>query len=406
MTEPTVFRSVDIGAFAATLTSRLRGAGLEIGLTATERFSQALTQCPPTDRSTLYWVARTCLLHDRSDLTTFDEVFAAVFDGDGLPIDRGRRNPDHSRVTATGTVLSQSAPTDGLTIMTGRIEQALGSEIVDNTEPQDEDDDGSDDTLLPEILPSPIAELADTPFDELNPADLELIARWFEEVSWTWPTRRSRRNQSGRRGPTDLRRTLQASRSAAGEPIRLLHRRARRRRRPLVMVADVSGSMVPFVRVYLHLMRSLVVHGDAEVFTLSTSLHRATVALRESDPEVAIDRISTEVTERFSGTRIATSLKELLTSPVWSSSLRGAVVLIASDGWDTDPPEELEQQMMRLRRMAHRVIWVNPRAADQHFEPAVAGMAAALPWVDSFLSGHSVNAMRQVIRALSLERPS
>ena len=85
---------------------------------------------------------------------------------------------------------------------------------------------------------------------------------------------------------------------------------------------------------------------------------------------------------------------------IWSSTVRGAVVLIASDGWDADPPAMLERRMARLKRMSHRIIWVNPRSAADDFEPLVGGMAIALPLADELLSGHTLNAMRDVIVSL------
>lgn len=167
------------------------------------------------------------------------------------------------------------------------------------------------------------------------------------------------------------------------------------------MISDVSGSMESFARIYLHLMRALVMKANAEVFTFSTSLRRVTVQLRDRDPQAAIDRMSNEVTDRFGGTRIAASLNELLASPVWSCRLRGAVVVITSDGWESDEPAALDHAMQRLARFAHRLVWINPRAGDRDFTPSTQGMAAALPHVDSFHSGHSLGAMRDVIAALS-----
>lgn len=280
--------------------------------------------------------------------------------------------------------------------MAGRVESPSQPEIVDGRA----EDDGSA-RVLPELMPSAIAELSETPFDQLDRSELDLLGSWLEAMLVDFPTRRSRRSRGSKRhGAVDLRRTLMAARATSGEPIALRHRQLQQRRRGVVMVADVSGSMESFTRIYLHLMRSLVTHGDAEVFTFTTSLRRVTVQLRDRDPQAAIDRLSDEVSDRFGGTRIAASVGELVTSPVWSNALRGSVVLVASDGWDADPPAELGRQMLRLRRMAHRVVWLNPRSVAEDYEPLVAGMAVAMPFVDEFLSGHSLAAMRDVFAAL------
>ncbi len=395
----TLFRSVDRAVFVAALTGRLRTAGVDVGLTSAGRFSQAMACCVPTDTTTLYWVARTCLIHDQSDLDAFDSVFAAIFDTDAMPVAPRRRDASRAVVRTTGTVVRQSAPTDA---MAGRISTSTHSVIID--EP-DDSGPGDDQGALPELLPSGLAELADTPFDQLSADDLDRLGRWLDEVTDDFATRRSRRFRRARHsGSIDLRRTLLAARETGGEPIRLARRRVRRQPRKIVMLADMSGSMESFSRIYLHLMRSLVVHGGAEAFIFSTSLRRVTTQLRDSDPQAAIDRLSDHVVDRFAGTRIAASLGELVASPIWSSAVRGAVVLIASDGWDADPPHMLERRMLRLRRMAHRIVWVNPRSAADDFEPLAGGMAAALPFTDEVLSGHTLNAMREVLASLGDDR--
>ena len=162
--------------------------------------------------------------------------------------------------------------------------------------------------------------------------------------------------------------------------------------------------MESFSRIYLHLMRGLATHGHAEVFIFSTSLRRVTTQLRDRDPLRAIDRLSEEVVDRFDGTKIASSIHQLLASPIWSNAVRGAIVIIASDGWDADPTDILQQRMLRLRRMAHRIIWINPRSAANDFEPLVGGMAAALPFTDELLSGHTLSAMHDVIASIASAR--
>jgi uncharacterized protein with von Willebrand factor type A (vWA) domain len=173
------------------------------------------------------------------------------------------------------------------------------------------------------------------------------------------------------------------------------------------MLADISGSMESYTTIYLHLMRALVASTanhdgpPAEVFTFATTLRRATTQLRRRDPAEAIEALADDVVDRFGGTRIAASVGELIGSPRWSHAVRGATVIIASDGWDSEPGPELARRMARLQRMTHRIVWINPRAGAERYEPAVDGMAAALPYVDAFLSGHSLRAMQQLIVVLS-----
>lgn len=398
MADRTLFRHVDIGVFVATFATKLRLAGLSIGLGATNRCSEALVHCPPSDRATLYWVTRSCLVQDHRDFDVFDQVFTAIFDADGLPIAPWDREQGASTAKMTGTVMRHSGPTDGLALAQGRITTGRRPEIVDEaenaeTEPTEEE--------VPELYPAAIEALADEPFDQLGREDLELLCSWLQDALVRRPHRRSRRQRRSRRGRVDVRRTLALARSTGVEPVELAYRRPRTKPRRVVMLADVSGSMESFTRVYLHLMRALVTQGEAEVFTFATTLRRVTVPLARRDPQAAIDRLSDEVADRFGGTRIAASIAELTRSPFWSHSLRGAILLVASDGWDTDPPDDLEREMARLARLAHRIIWINPRSVAPDYEPLVGGMAAALPHTDVFLSGHSLRAMRTVIDSLT-----
>jgi uncharacterized protein with von Willebrand factor type A (vWA) domain len=135
---------------------------------------------------------------------------------------------------------------------------------------------------------------------------------------------------------------------------------------------------------YLHLMRAFTTVADAEAFAFATGLTRLTQALRQTSPRQAIAQATEAVTDRFGGTRIAANLSALLDSH-HGNTLRGALVLLASDGWDSDPPDRLATAMARLRRRAHRILWLNPRAGAPGFTPRVAAMAAALPFCDAML---------------------
>ncbi|MBT8240357.1 MAG: VWA domain-containing protein, partial [Acidimicrobiia bacterium] len=223
----------------------------------------------------------------------------------------------------------------------------------------------------------------------------------LENALERWPTKRSRRRQQWSGGPTiELRRSLRSALRTGGEPLFLKRSRQRVRPRRVVMLVDVSGSMQSFTKPYLHLTRSLALSGRAEIFAFGTKLTRITSSLRHRSADEAVDRASEEVVDRFGGTRLAHSIRSLLTHRVWGSFTRGAIVLIASDGWDTDPPEEVAKQMDKLARRSHRVIWLNPRSADPAFEPLVGSMAAALPFCTEFLPGHSLRAMTDVVDAI------
>ena len=201
-----------------------------------------------------------------------------------------------------------------------------------------------------------------------------------------------------------MRRTVARARRTGWEAIALERESPVIRPRRLVMVCDVSQSMQPYATAYLHFMRAAARATDSETFAFGTTLTRLTPVLGRVSPDEAIAQASLKVTDRFGGTRIAASLGELLRSR-HGNALRGAVCIIASDGWDSDPPDELAAQMARLSRRAHRVIWLNPHAAEAGFEPLTGGMAAALPYCDEFLPAHTVAGLADVIEAITNKTP-
>jgi uncharacterized protein with von Willebrand factor type A (vWA) domain len=194
---------------------------------------------------------------------------------------------------------------------------------------------------------------------------------------------------------------MRAAMRTGGDVMTLAHEQRRLRPRPVVVLLDVSGSMERHARAYLHLVRPLALVHRAEVFAFATRLTRITPAIRARSCADVIDHMNESVGDRFSGTRVATSMRTLLHHRTWSTSLRGAVVLVCSDGWDADEPEDLDRAMRRMSLLAHRIVWVNPRAAAAGFEPRTRGMAAALPHCDDFLAGNTGRSMREVVDALS-----
>lgn len=394
---------VDRAVFSAAFVDRLRRAGLQVSIHSAERLAAALDAVRPTARTELYWLCRVSLVHDRHSLELFDRVFDVVFEGGALEVGRNARKANRHQPPATAS--------DAQVRLAARNQVADGAGGVPwSSAPSAAPDDAaspeeSDDIVLPELLPAALASVADTPFDQLSDVELAEIGAWLESAIIAWPKRRVRRTRPNRHGARlDRRRTLAAARRTGGDPVELVWRRQLHRPRKVLMLADVSGSMQTFVRPYMHVMRALATHVDAETLAFSTTLARLTPALRRQDPQLAIEEASELVDDRFSGTRIATSLSTLMAHPTWSNNVRGAVVLIASDGWDTDEPADLDRAMARLARLSHHIVWVNPRAAANEFEPLVGGMAAALPHCSTMLSGHSLRAMRDVLVALGSPR--
>lgn len=391
---------VDRAAFAAAFGNRLRRRGARVPTTAMSDLCDALGVVNPATLDELYWSMRVTLVRHRSDLEAFDSVFAAAF-GRELGVDpHSRRRGNGRGGMPSGPVASvPGAPAPSSPDAEGGLPWHTLPRTTASNEPVEEP--VLLPVLLPELLPSALAGHTDTPFDEFDAEQLDALGRWLERSSPRWPTRPSRRVRAGRTGgPVALRQTIAASRRTGFEPLLDIRRqRPVRRPRQLTLVTDVSASMQSYSAAYLHLMRAFARTGRAETFAFSTRLTRITPALVHRSAGIALTLAEERVVDRFGGTHLGNSLRELLASRQ-GARLRGGVLVIASDGWDSGPPEELGDVMARLRRRAARVVWLNPRSGVPGFEPLVASMAAALPHCDAFLPGDTVAALPDVFAAI------
>lgn len=397
MTSPLLLRGVDAAAFAAALVARLRDAGILVSASGPATFVRALRLMPRT-RSGLYWAARLTLVNRVEDLAAFDSVFAATF-GDA-PV--GAQVADWYPATRRAAKLVDRPARD--TTTRPAVTLPWSTRPVRTAVPGDADAEAAASVLVPDPLPSRIAARAKEPFDQFDPEDLRLLGSWLAASVVRWPRRRSLRLEPSRHGKTiDLRRTMNASRATGWETVVLARTRRRRRHRRVVLVCDVSRSMQPYATIYVHLMRAAMLRQAGirpEVFVFSTSLTRLTAALAHRSPEVALERANAKVTDRYGGTHIGRSIGALL-APPHGNALRGAIVIIASDGWDADPPDVLGHALARVRRRAELVVWLNPRAAQPGFRPLAGSMAAALPHCDLFLPAHSLAGLQQLFAALA-----
>jgi uncharacterized protein with von Willebrand factor type A (vWA) domain len=246
--------------------------------------------------------------------------------------------------------------------------------------------------------------LGTTAFAELAPEELAEVRRLVRRLVLATPERLSRRTRPGRSRRLDVRRTVAAAQRSGGDVERLVFAERRPRARRLVLLCDVSGSMAPYSRVFLTLLQGAVTEASAEAFVFATGVTRLTRQLAGRDADAALARAAAVTTGWSGGTRLAACIEEFLAVFGRRGMARGAVVVVLSDGWATDPPEAVAAAMARLRRLAHRIVWVNPRAAAPGFAPLVGGMAAALPFCDAFVSGHSLAALEEVVAAVRADR--
>lgn len=393
MTAPFLLRGVDLAAFAVALVNRLHTGGVVVSASGPTSFVEALRRDWPTTRSQLYWAARLTLVNRAEELPAFDAVFHAVFADAVLGLDP----PGRKQSMGTTAAADPGVPGRTAAVADGGLPWATRPASITAV------DAHAAELGIPDTLPSRIVGRADEPFERFDPDDLRLLGEWLERSVAHWPRRRSLRYEPHRHGKRiDLRQTMKASRTTGWETIRVARSRSRQHPRRVVLVCDVSRSMQPYATVYLHLMRAAALRQRRirpEVFAFSTSLTRLTAALSHRSAEVAWARANEKVTDRYGGTHLGRCVGELV-SASHGHTLRGAVVVVASDGWDSDPPDVLERALARIRRRAHRLIWLNPRAAQHDFRPLAASMATALPYCDRFLPAHSLTGLRELFAAL------
>ncbi len=380
---------LDLPPLAAALSRRLRDAGVPMTPERPADFARALTLVRPVSRRRLYWTARSVFVSDQAHAKAFDRVFFSVF---GAPAADDLASLDDRR--------TEGAPPDERPAVDG----AAGSGRLGSASPRTGAGDDEDDAEVevPLAMASDEEQLAGKRFDALEPHELAQLYRLMSRLEVATPLRRTRRHERSRHGRrADLRRTLRASLRTGGEPIRLAHRRRRVTPRRLVMLCDISGSMEPYARAYLQFLTSAAGSGPhAEAFVFATRLTRLTRALAGRNPERAIQRAAEAAPDWSSGTRIGDALKAFNDRHGRRGMARGAVVVILSDGWERGDPQLVGREMERLARLAHRIVWVNPRVGASAFSVQAGGMVAALPHCDALVSGHSFDALAEVAEAI------
>lgn len=357
-------RSVDV---AVAFTRRLRRAGLDVPIHATVTFVEAIDLLGPVDRQACYWAGRTTLVHRAVDLERYDDEFARFFDG--------------CRPTGDTEPAAQSV--------------ALGLDDGDADEVSGADDEPPE--LSVRFSRDEILRHRD--FGSCTPEELQELHRAIARLRVGGATRRSRRRRPSRRsqGLLDLRRTLRHSIDTGGDIVERRWTVPGIRLRRLVLLVDVSGSMEPYARTlvrFAHAASSS--RRSVEVFGLGTRLTRLTRALAGHDPDQALRAAGDEVADWSGGTRLGDALASF--NDRWGARglARGATVVILSDGWDRGDPSRLGDEMARLARVAHRVVWVNPLAGVPGWTPTAGGMAAALPSVDDLLAGHDLASLEEL----------
>ncbi len=359
----------DICSLAARFGAALRDAGLEVPVGSMITFVAALGCVGVDARAKVYWSGRATLVHRAEDFDTFDTVFTRFWEG----------------IDPLG--LLPPPPVEQVTL------------AFDDLEGDGGDGDTDDDSDTIAVRYSPYELLRDRDFAECTADELAELAELMSQLRLGGVMRRSRRLQPVRvpRGRPDLRRTVRRALQAGGEPITRSFRQPGEQPRRLVLLLDVSGSMESYARALLRFVHAAVVaRRRVEAFALGTRLTRLTRELSTRDPDAAFDRAAGAVQDWSGGTRLGESIGVFC--DLWGvrGMARGAVVVILSDGWDRGEPAAMTESMARLSRVAHKVVWVNPLKATPGYAPLAQGMAAALPFVDEFVEGHSLASLEEL----------
>jgi uncharacterized protein with von Willebrand factor type A (vWA) domain len=389
---------LDLPALVCALGARLREVGVPVTAAHDVEAAQALTLVKPITRRRLYWALRAVFVSDQAHVKAFDAVFFAAF---GMPTQADDFEPDPEAEPAApderSTPEHRSSPRDGA--QQGR--QRGASSSVPGVRDADEEQPEAE-VEVPVAMADDEEVLAHKSFDALDADELRRLYRLMSGLELATPLRRTRRAERAVHGErADLRQTLRASRRTGGDPIRIAHRRRRVAPRRLVMLCDISGSMEPYARAYLQFLTCAAGSGpNAEAFVFATRLTRLTRALSSRNPERAIQRAAATAPDWSSGTRIGDALRTFNDRHGRRGMARGAVVVIISDGWERGDPQLVGREMERLGRLAHRIIWVNPRVSAREFSVQAGGMLAALPFCDAIVSGHSYEALDEVVDAI------
>ncbi len=357
-------------------------------------FVRAVSALGLVDRDSLYWAGRLSMIARRDDLEAYGQAFESWY--------RTLRSTDDLRVELQLPAEEPDRRQADWGEQPDDLEVRVGQAAAEwhRADEEDEVERGEESSIR--IVASGVEVLRSKSFGDLSEDERARVAALIRSLRLQVPVERTRRTRPASKGGRfDLRRTLRRSLRTQGEPFDRAWRARTVRRRPLVLILDISGSMAPYSRALMQFAYAAMAAGRrVETFVFGTRLTRVTRTLRTKDPDRALREIGRQVEDWEGGTRIGESLKALLDGWSQRAALRGAVVVFCSDGLERGDPELLRAQMARLRRLAHRVIWVNPLKGSPRYEPLARGMAAALPSVDVFLSGHNLESLEHLAAAL------
>jgi uncharacterized protein with von Willebrand factor type A (vWA) domain len=357
----------------------LREAGVEVGPGRLQDALRGLDAIDLADRGQVYHALRCTLIARHDDLEVFDAAFRAFWEH--APRAPGQSMPD----------LGISMPEPA------RPRPVPAHELGDQADEEQEQELHAAAAAADELLRR-------RDFAHMSRDELRRVRRLMDELAALHPLRLSRRLAPAKAGVLDQRRTLRQAMRSDGVPLERAWRARKLVPRKLVVLVDVSGSMEPYARALVMFLQALAAREGAsrhvEAFAFGTRLTRLTPHLTGRDPDAALDRASAAMSDWGGGTRIGESLLAYNSSFGRRGLTRGAVVVIASDGWERGDLSLLDEQLGTIARQAATLMWVNPLKGHEGFEPLAGGMQIALRHVDDFLAGHNLAALEALAVAL------
>ena len=354
----------------------VRRAGGDVNAERTRLFLRALAEVDLSRVDDVRAASRTALVSRQSDLASFESAFDLFWS-----LLRGASFPSLERTSSV-----RKGGTDRIVAPLGPLPRGLAPAVQ----------------RAVRVAASPVELLRGIDFSAMTADERAAAARFLERLRWSTGERPSRRFRAARGGPRlDARATMRKTISTFGEPAVLLRRAPRPKRRPLVILCDVSGSMEAYTRLLLHMSHALAREwGRVETFTFGTRLTRITRQLRDRRPDAALARVSRTVADWSGGTRIGDGLHEF--NLRWSRRVlgRGAIVLIVTDGWERGDPTLLEREAERLQRAAYRLIWLDPLSGTRDYSPDSRGARALSAHVDDHLAANTLDGLARIAELL------
>jgi uncharacterized protein with von Willebrand factor type A (vWA) domain len=363
-------------------TDTLRQAGISISLNQTFDLTQALELVDLGQRAQVYHAARCILINRKEDLALFDKIFDLFW-----------RSP---RSEETGPQKAPLAPRHDPPKRQRLNIATLMAERARKDAPEVDLADKAGSFSASEILQT-------KEFSRLTSTELATIKRLIQAMRWRVSLRQTRRHIPDPQGQVlHLRRVMRSTVKHGGVPLRLTWKSRKFKIRPVVILADISGSMERYSRLLLQFAYSVSRGlGQVECFVFGTRLTRITPQLRTKNIDRALNEVAETVFDWSGGTRIGDSLATF--NQEWSKRVlrRGAIVLIISDGWERGDVSTLRREMRYLQHRCYRLIWLNPLLGQSDYQPMVEGMAAALPFIDDFLPIHNLQSLEVLAEHLA-----